>query len=56
VPTPITTATRSPDTIDGSASGHSTSASTWRRVNPIAAAHSITGADTPLMRRETAAG
>ena len=40
VPTPITTATRSPDTIDGNASGHSTCRSTCRGVSPIATAHS----------------
>ena len=36
VPTPITVATRMPATIDGSASGSSTSRSSWRGVMPIA--------------------
>ena len=47
VPTPITTATRSPDTIDGNASGHSTCRSTCRGVRPMATAHSTTAGGTP---------
>ena len=49
VPTPITTATRRPDTIDGSASGNSTCRSTCRGVIPIATAHSTTAGGTPWM-------
>ena len=47
VPTPITTATRSPDTIAGNASGHSTCRNTWRGVSPMATAHSTTAGGTP---------
>ena len=45
----MTTATRSPETIDGNASGHSTCLSTCRGVRPIATAHSITALATPWM-------
>ena len=48
VPTPMTTATRSPDKIAGTASGHSTCHSTCRRVMPIATAHSTTALVDPL--------
>ena len=47
VPTPMTTATRSPEKIAGNASGHSTCHSTCRRVMPIATAHSTTALSIP---------
>ncbi len=46
VPTPTTAATRTPATIDGSASGSSTIHSNWRDVMPIATPASMTARST----------